>query len=655
MSGHCAPAAPEGADPSPTAGEPRRATVALVGAPNAGKSTIFNALTGLRAKTGNYPGVTVGRSRGVCALPDGVPVDVEDLPGTYSLEPISIDERIVADLLHGRLPGVGEPDAVVVVADATTLRGSLRLLAGVLELGPPTILVLTMYDELLARGGRLDTERLARALGIHVVVADGRRRSGAAGLVDLLSQRATWPAPVVPPPTEPEECSSWIGSVLATASYHPAGESTLTARIDRVLLHPVLGVLVFLGVMFGFFQTVFALAAPAQDAIGGAFTALSGTVTSTFGDSAATRLVSDALLGGVGGVLVFVPQIALLFVLVAALEQVGYLSRAAFLMDRVMALAGLEGRAFVALLSSFACAIPGIMATRTIPSARERLATMLSVPLVTCSARLPVYTLLISMLIPADTRFWGMGARGAAMFGLYLLGAVSMMLAARVATLVGGSRHALMPFTMEMPPYRLPSARSVALAVWLPVRGFLRKTGTVIVLATVVLWALLNLPTHSAAQLRADGVDPADSAAVTSYTVEHSVAADVGRAAGPLFEPLGFDWRTNVAVISSLAARETFVATLGQITAAGDPEDPAQALRDTTFDDGPKAGEPVFTSATLAALLVFFVYALQCIATLAVLRRETGRWRWPLTVFGAYFALAWVMALAARTLVEALG
>lgn len=629
--------------------------IALVGAPNAGKSTIFNALTGLRVKTGNYPGVTVGRAQGSCTLADGSAVEVEDLPGTYSLEPISIDERIVVDLLHGRLDGVDRPDAVVVVADATTLRTSLRLLAGVLALGRPTALVLSMHDELVARGGRLDLDRLARALGVPVVVADGRKRIGAAALVDLLAHWSSWRAPVVAPPTDPEECTSWIVSVLAASAYRSAQESALTARIDRVLLHPVAGVAVFFAVMFGFFQTIFALAAPAQDAIGSGIDALADAVRDTFGDSAATRLVSDALLGGVGGVLVFVPQIVLLFVLIAALEQVGYLSRAAFLMDRVMALAGLEGRAFVALLSSFACAIPGIMATRTMPSARERLATMLAVPLVTCSARLPVYTLLISMLIPAEARWGGVSARGVTMFGLYLLGAVSMMLAARVATLAGRARPTLMPFTMEMPPYRLPAPRSVLVAVWLPVKGFLRKTGTVIVLATVVLWVLLNLPAQSAAELRAHGVDPADGTAVAAYTMEHSVAAGIGRAAGPVFDPLGFDWRTNVALISSLAARETFVATIGQITAVGDPDDPAQAQRDTTFDDGPRSGEPVFTSATLAALLVFFVYALQCMATIAVLRRETGGWRWPLTIFGAYFVLAWTMALLARTVVGVVG
>ncbi|WP_395694976.1 ferrous iron transporter B [Nocardioides sp.] len=650
MSSHCAPDG--GGRPLADAG-PRPPVVALVGAPNAGKSTIFNALTGLRAKTGNYPGVTVGRAAGTCALADGRTVEVEDLPGTYSLEPISLDEQITVDLLNGRLEGLAAPEAVVVVADATTLTSSLRLLSRVVELGLPTVLALSMYDELVARGGHLDVPRLARAVGVPVVVADGRRRSGAGDLAELLTSWDSWPAPVVAPPTDPEECTAWARSVLAAASYRSAGESVLTTRVDRVLLHPVAGVVVFFAVMLAFFETIFALAAPLQDAIAGAISALSSAFTSVAGDSALARLVSDGLLGGVGSVLVFVPQIALLFVLIAAMEQLGYLSRAAFLMDRVMASVGLEGRAFVALLSSFACAIPGIMATRTMPSARERLSTMLTLPLVTCSARLPVYVLLVSMLVPADTRWLGVGGRGLVMFGLYVLGAVSMMLAARVSTLLGRGRHAVLPFTLEMPPYRLPTMRSMAFAVWMPVKGFLRKAGTIILFATVVMWALLNLPTHSDAELRAAGVDPSDSAAVTTYTMQHSVAADLGRAVGPVFEPLGFDWKVNVAVISSLAARETFVATLGQITAAEDPTDPQAALEATTYESGPDEGQPVFTAPTLAALLVFFVYALQCLSTLAVLRRETGTWRWPLSVFGIYFAIAWSMALLAHTVVGA--
>jgi ferrous iron transport protein B len=628
----------------------RAINIALVGAPNSGKSTLFNALTGLSVKTGNYPGVTVGRSVGTCSV-GGADFAIEDLPGTYSLEPISIDESIVADLLRGELAGVEAPDGIIVVADATTLRRSLILLADVLALGLPTALCLTMHDELVNRGGSIDTDLLGNAIGIPVVAIDGRRRgAAAASVLELLSTERRWPKPVITPPFCPQERSAWIESVLAAAEYRSAAASSVTAKVDRVLLHPVAGTVVFFAVMFAFFQTIFAVAAPVQDLIGNGLSSLGTIVRGALGDSALTSFVADALIGGVGAVLVFVPQIALLFILIAVLEQVGYLSRAAFLMDRVMSLAGLEGRAFVAMLSSFACAIPGIMATRTMPSAKERLATMLAVPLVTCSARLPVYTLLIGLLISPHSRLWIFGAQGVVLFGLYVVGAISMVVAARVVTAISGRRGQLMPFSMEMPPYRIPALHSMALAVWMPVKGFLRKVGTIILLATVVLWALLNLPVHSQASIQTAGVDTGDSAAVASYTMKHSLAADVGHAVEPVFAPLGFDWRTNVAVISSLAARETFVATLGQMTAATDPDDPADALKATTFDDGPKAGQPVYTTATLIALLVFFVYALQCTATIAVLRRETGTWRWPLSIWTTYLVLAWLMAFGAHSI-----
>ena len=647
----------DGAPPNPGGRGPGLATrpinIALVGAPNSGKSTLFNALTGLHTKTGNYPGVTVGRSVGACRG-GGNEFVIEDLPGTYSLDPISIDEKIVVDLLRGELAGVDAPDGILVIADATTLRRSLILLADVLALGRPTALCLTMHDELIQRGGSISAELLAGAIGVPVAAIDGRRSSAAAASVlDLLSAERRWPQPVITPPSDPHERSAWIQSVLAAARYRSASESSSTAKVDRILLHPIAGTIIFLAVMFAFFQTIFAVAAPVQQLIGEGFGWLGAAVRDTFGDSALTGFVADALIGGVGAVLVFVPQIALLFIVIAVLEQVGYLSRAAFLMDRIMSLAGLEGRAFVALLSSFACAIPGIMATRTMPSAKERLATMLGVPLVTCSARLPVYTLLIGLLIPPDARLWIFGAQGATLFGLYVLGAISMMLAARAITAINGRRGQLMPFSMEMPPYRIPTLRSMALAVWLPVKGFLRKVGTIILFATIVLWALLNLPVPSQASMRAAGVDTGDSAAVAGYTMKHSVAAGVGHAVEPVFAPLGFDWRTNVAVISSLAARETFVATLGQMTTATDPDNPADALKTTTFDTGPKAGQPVYTTPTLVALLVFFVYALQCTATVAVLRRETATWRWPLLIWSIYLALAWVMALAAHSIAVA--
>ncbi|MFF9773932.1 nucleoside recognition domain-containing protein [Streptomyces sp. NPDC013978] len=333
----------------------------------------------------------------------------------------------------------------------------------------------------------------------------------------------------------------------------------------------------------------------------------------------------------------------------------GYLARAAFLMDRVMARFGLEGRAFVALLSSFACAIPGIMATRTLPSAKDRLATMMAAPLMTCSARLPVYVLLIGLLVDPSVKAGPFGAQGLVMFGLYLLGAVSAMLAAWVFKKLGDRHGQPVPFFMELPPYRLPAPRAVLAAMWSSAHAFLRKCSTVIVATSVVLWLLLNLPLHGDAQLRAAGVDTTDSVAVSAYTVDHSYAAGLGRLVAPVFDPLGFDWRINVGVLSAQGARETFVATLGQVAAAEDPEAPDQALQAMTYPDGPRAGEPVFTAPTIAALLVYFVYALQCMATVAVLRRETGTWRWPLIVFTYLTVLAWLMAYLARTVTVVLG
>ncbi|QOV33497.1 ferrous iron transporter B [Streptomyces ferrugineus] len=627
------------------AGTPR---VALVGSPNAGKTSVFNALTGLRAKTGNYPGVTVSRFVGTCRAGRHTYV-VEDLPGTYGLEPVSPDERIAVDVLDGRLEGAERPDALLVVVDATTLWRSLGFVAQVLARGLPTCVVVTFTDELVRRQGRLDVDALAQALGVPVLAVVGHRGYGVAQLRARLADWRAWPIPAVAPPTEPGERDAWAESVLAFAGYEAPERHRVTRRVDAVLLHPLAGTVVFFAVMTLFFQTVFTLAAPLQGYVEALFGRLSGQVAAHVGNPWAAGLLGDALIGGVGGVLVFVPQIVLLFLLLALLEGVGYMARAAFVMDRVMARFGLEGRAFVALLSSFACAIPGIMATRTLPSAKDRVATMMAAPLMTCSARLPVYVLLIGLLVDPSARVGPFGAQGLVMFGLYLLGAVSAMLAAWVFKKLGDRRGQAVPFFMEMPPYRLPTPRAVLTAVWSAAGAFLRKCSTVILATTLALWLLLNLPLHSAAHLRAEGVDTADPVAVSAYTVDHSYAAGLGRTVAPVFEPLGFDWRVNVGVLSAQAARETFVATLGQVAAAEEPEDPGQALRDMTHSDGPRAGEPVLTPPTIAALLVYFVYALQCMATVAVLRRETGTWRWPLTAFAYLTALAWLMAWLART------
>ncbi len=623
---------------------------ALVGAPNSGKTTLFNALTGLRAKTGNYPGVTVARYEGVAHVAGEVVV-LEDLPGTYSLDPISPDEHVVITALDEELDQVETPHGLLVMLDSTTLRRSLGLLAQVLQVGLPVCVVLTFGDELARRGGSVDVAALSRALGVPVVPVTNGEPAGLAALRQQLDGLDDWTQPVVLPPTGTAEVSAWVDSVLTAADHVVPEVDTLTRRVDRVLLHPVWGTLVFFAVMFTFFQSIFTLAAPLQGWVESFFGWLGGVVAERVSNPWLAGLLGDAVIGGIGGVLVFVPQIVLLFVLIAFLEGVGYMSRAAFIMDRVMAPAGLEGRAFVALLSSVACAIPGIMATRTLPSARDRLATMMGAPLMTCSARLPVYVLLIGLLVDRDARIGPLPAQGTIMFGLYLLGAVSAMLAAWAFTRLGGRSGALMPFYMEMPPYRLPRLRSVVLAVWEAVRAFVRKVTTIILATTIVLWLLLNLPAQSAADLRAAGVDPADDVAATSYTLEQSYAADVGRAVEPVFAPLGFDWRINVGVLASLSAREVFVATLGQVASATDPEDPSAALADMRVSEGERAGERLFTPPTIAALLVFFAFAMQCMSTLAVMRRETGTWRWPLIAFGYLFVVAWTLAWVARQVV----
>ena len=629
---------------------------AMVGSPNSGKTTLFNALTGLHAKTGNYPGVTVARYEGRTRLEDGEDAVVEDLPGAYSLDPISPDEQIVVDVLdlEQRNPDVENPDAMLVLLNATTLRRSLGLLAQVLQTGLPACVVLTFTDDLARRNGRLDIPALSRALGVPVLPVVAGNREGVEALRAAMAEYRSWSTPVIAPPTDATELTGWIDSVLTAADYRLPEIDQRTRRIDAVLLQPFAGTVVFLLTMFVFFQTIFTVAAPLQ-----------GYVEEFFGwlgELAATRVpvpwlsafLSEAVIGGIGSVLMFLPQIVLLFVLIALLEGTGYLARAAFLMDRVMGRVGLEGRAFVALLSSVACAIPGIMATRSLPSARDRLATMMGAPLMTCSARLPVYILLVSMLLPADAKAGPVNARGAVLFALYLLGAVSAMLTAALFKKFTSRSVPTMPFYLEMPPYQVPRLRTVVTEVSTAATAFLRKVTTIILAATVVLWVLLNLPLRNDAELSAAGVDIGDEGAVASYVLENSYAAAVGHAVAPVFEPLGFDWRINVGILSSLAAREVFVATMGQVAAAEDVESPETALTAMRMETGPQAGRPLFDAPTIAALLVFFAYALQCMSTVAVLRRESGSWKWPALAFGYMFALAWGMALLARTLVAAI-
>ena len=698
MSDHCAasevPGAPDchcGSSSSKTlvAGALR---VALAGAPNAGKTSIYNALTGLHAKTGNYPGVTVARSLGTCRIGE-TSLTIEDLPGAYSLNPISPDEQVVRDVLTDVSQSITVPDALVVVVDATTLRRGLNFVAEALALELPTCLVVTMTDELTRRAGRLDVAALGQALGIPAVRVVGNRGIGIPELREHLTEVSAWQRPPLPAPTEPTEVASWADSILEAADYQAPQQDRITTAVDKVLLNPVLGSLVFFAIMYVFFQAIFTWAAPFQDAVEGGFGALGQLVHGWLDEShpLLAGLLGDGLIGGVGSVLTFVPQIIIMFLIIAFLEGVGYMSRAAFLMDRIMSRAGLEGRAFVALLSSFACAIPGIMATRTLPSAKDRVATMLAAPLMTCSARLPVYVLLTSIMVPSDAKIGPLSARGTVMFALYLLGAVSAMTAAWVVKRLTDRGGVLLPFYMEMPPYRLPRPRTVLIMVWDACKGFVKKAGTVIALTTLILWVLLNVPMRSDEQFNAHCSASAECAAVsaavedpasstiknddgqvitdpeelgklleaqkTSYTMDNSWAAAIGKTVQPVFEPLGFEWRVNVAILSSLAARETFVATLGQIAAAEDPEEPSAHLATMTYQKDTltnKAGDQLFNPATIAAILVFFVYALQCMATAAAMRRETGTWKWPAIAYTYMFVTAWVMAALTRVIVAML-
>lgn len=616
--------------------------IALIGCPNAGKSSLFNRLTGLSATTGNYPGVTVTRSRGQIRTDDGE-VTITDLPGTYSLAAASPDEQVVLDHIHGRLPGEGELGSSLVVMDATTLERSMILFAHVFALGRPTAVVLTMVDELRAGGGDVDAQRLSTALGVPVVEVVAHKGRGVDQVQQLANWARNWPTAVVPPPVEDRaETRAWITSVLETAGYRANRPNATTAGIDRILLHPVWGVVVFFLVMFLFFQTVFTVAAPLQEMIDSAFAALGSWAGERITQPVLSDFVATALIGGVGGVLVFLPQIALLYILISLLESVGYMSRAAFLMDRVMARSGLDGRAFVAMLSSMACAVPGIMATRTMASSRDRIATILSAPLMTCSARLPVYVLLIAMFVPADARFGPFGWQSTVLFLMYVLGGVAALSVARIlkSTIL---RRGALPFYLEMPPYRVPTVRQIARAVWMPVWMFTRKVGTIILAATIALWALMSFPANTAA------VEGMDDAQASAYVLEHSYAGQAGKLIEPVFAPQGFDWRIDVGLLGSFAAREVFVSTMGQIAAAEDAENPADALSQLTYTHGPDQGQRVFTAPTIAALLVFFAFAMQCISTLATMRRETNSWKWPAVALGYMFVLAWVGSWLAAT------
>jgi ferrous iron transport protein B len=616
----------------------------LLGSPNSGKTTLFNALTGLRAKVANYAGVTVERREGETSI-DGRRVTVVDLPGTYSLTPIGPDEAVVVDVIGGRFPGVPAPDALVVVADACALERSLLFVGQALRLAKPTCVVLTMVDELRSRGGELDLTRLEAALGVPVVPVVGHRGLGLDALRRMLGRPESWSRPPLPPPASALERAAWADSILAHVLRRRPGHSRVTDAIDRVVLHPVAGTAIFVAVMVVFFQLIFAWAVPLMEGIEAGMAALGGTVRASLPEGWLAAFLAEGVVGGVGSVLVFLPQIALLFALLHLLQDVGYMARAAFVIDRVMARVGLEGRCFVSLLSSYACAVPGIMATRTIPSARQRLITVLVSPLMTCSARLPVFALLIGAFVPARPVLGPLGLQGLVLLGLYLLGSVAALVVAGLLgrTLLPGEG---LPFTMELPPYRWPTLSLWGSQLLSSVWAFLRRAGTIILLVSLLLWLLLHVPASSAPPGTPD-------AEARRLVLEQSLAGRLGHAIEPVIAPLGFDWKIGVGLVASLAAREVIVSTLGQIYAATDEE---ASLRQALHRDvDPETGRPIFGPATVAALLVFFVFALQCTSTLAVMRRETNSWRWPAFAFSYLLVLAYSASWLAHRVVSGFG
>lgn len=602
--------------------------IALVGSPNCGKTSLFNQLTGARQKVANYAGVTVERKEGRLILPSGRPVQVLDLPGAYSLQATSPDEAITRAVCLGDLPGEALPDLLVCVADATNLRLHLRFVLEIRRLGRPMLLVLNMMDDARRRGITINVEKLAQRLGVPVVEAVAVKRSGVAALLTRLDTMVAH-APVVT--DAGGDVHAEVRSLLADTVIMPRSTDARDDAIDRVLLQPFFGLAILAVLMFLIFQAVFSWAAPFMSAIESAVGVLGGLVTSTLPDGILKSLLVNGIFAGLGGVLVFLPQILILFFFILMLEESGYLPRAAFLLDRLMFKAGLTGRAFIPLLSSFACAIPGIMATRSINDPRDRLTTIMVAPLMTCSARLPVYTLLIAAFIPART-VWGIfNLQGMLLFSLYVAGIASALLVAMVMKRFrqDKSEHALL---LELPSYRLPDWRSVGLGLYERGAVFLKRVGGIILALTVILWFLASFPA------------PPEGATLAPIT--YSFAGRLGHWMTFLFAPIGFTWEICIALIPGMAAREVVVAALGTVYAlSGNDDMVANQLGSLIAAQWPLS--------TALSLLVWFIFAPQCLATLATVRRETGSWRLVGIMIGYLFGLAYVASFITYRLAEA--
>jgi len=617
--------------------------LALVGTPNSGKTALFNALTGSRQKVANYPGVTVERKQGGFVMPSGRQVSVVDLPGTYSLRGRSPDEEITRDVVLGRVAGEVPPDLVLCVADSTNLRLTIRLVLELKRVGRPMMLVLNMFDIATRRGVTVDVAKLSELLGVPVVTSIAVRKGGTADLLlrtDEVAKsltpanagfaRSDWIAPTA---AELRATQREADRIIAATVSLPARPDTWTGRIDAVVLHPVGGLVVLAVVLFVMFQAVFAWAQPLMELLSAGFDALGGFVHDTLPEGLLQSFLQNGAISGVGSVVVFLPQIIIIFLFILLLEDFGYMARAAFLMDRIMGGVGLHGRAFIPLLSSFACAIPGIMATRVIDNRRDRLTTILTAPLMTCSARIPVYTLIISAFIPPTQILGFMDLRGLVMFGLYAAGIISALGVSFLIKFFMWRDDAPAPFMLELPDYKLPRLKSVAIGIYTRAKMFLQRAGTTIFSMLILIWFLASFP-----QPPAGATEPA---------INYSIAAWIGHHLEPLLAPVGFNWQIAVALIPGMAAREVAVAALGTVYAIEGGKEAATQIGLVLADK--------WTLATALSLLAWYIFAPQCASTLAVIRRETGSWTWMAITFTYMLTLAYLASLLTYNIARAFG
>jgi ferrous iron transport protein B len=613
-------------------------TVVLIGPPNSGKSTLFNRLTGLRQKVANYPGVTVEQRSGLMSGVGRDDLTLIDLPGVYSLTPYSEDARVAIDVLKGKMPGTPKPDAVLLVLDSLHLTRQLMLAAPVLALGLPTLVLLNMSDLMESRGGQIDPLKLAKELGAPVALISAVHGTGLEAVPLFLNQHASPQAGrqllALPVLGNAASTHTWAAQVSRRTGYRAPLSAENSRKLDNVLLHRIWGPLLFLVVVIGVFEVVFSIGQPLSDGFGDVLARMGSLVRPLLPAGWLQSLLLDGAWKGISSVLVFLPQILLLFLFIGILEDSGYLARAALIADRVMRTIGLNGKAFIPLLSAYACAVPAIMATRTIENKRDRLATILVTPFMTCSARLPVYMLLIAAFIPNITFLHGfLGLRTIVMLGLYLAGFVAAMTTARLlkSSILRSSEA---PFILELPQYRMPTIRSLAMRLVDRGMVFLRQAGTVILCVTLALWLLAHIPPV-----------PLHNGHYSAPELADSVIGKLGHFIEPAIAPLGFNWKVGIGLISSVLAREVMVSTMGTLYGA-DPETQAMHLQ-TALHTDMKLGGAV-------ALMIFFAFAMQCTSTMAVVRRETNSWKWPAVQFGYMLVLAYGAAFAVNHIITAI-